>query len=78
MVGRIRVSRIFAAGQRSDIGRNEDPWEMSLPGLGIGMINEDFHIAWIRQLVTEKLKRPVIALGPRLGLLSRALSVIPN
>ena len=27
--------------------RYEDPWEVSLPGLGIGMINEDFHIAGI-------------------------------
>ena len=40
-------SRTFAAGQRSEIGRYEDPWEVSLPGLGIGMINEDFHIARI-------------------------------
>ena len=47
MVGRIRVSRTFAAGQRSEIGRYEDTWEVSLPGLGIGMINEDFHIAGI-------------------------------
>ena len=29
----------FAAGQRSEIGRYEDPWEVSLPGLGKGMIN---------------------------------------
>ena len=47
MVGRIRVSRTFAAGQRSEIGRYEDPWEVCLTGLGIGMINEDFHIAGI-------------------------------
>ena len=47
MVGRIRVSRIFAAWQRSEIGRYEDPWELSLPDLGIGMINEDFHITGI-------------------------------
>ena len=45
--GRIRVSRTFAAGLRSEIGRYEDPWEVSLPGLCIGMINEDFHIAGI-------------------------------
>ena len=38
IVGRIK---------RSEIGRYEDPWEVSLPGLGIGMINEDFHIAGI-------------------------------
>ena len=47
MVGIIRVSRSFAAGQRSEIGRYEDPWEVSLAGLGIGMINEDFNIARI-------------------------------
>ena len=35
------------AGQRSEIGRYEDPWEVSWPCLGIGMINEDFHIAGI-------------------------------
>ena len=32
MVGRIRVSMTFAAGQRSVIGRYEDPLEVSLPG----------------------------------------------
>ena len=47
MVGRIRVFSTFTAGQRSEIGQYEDPWEVSLPGLGIGMINEDFHIAGI-------------------------------
>ena len=47
MVGRIRVSMAFMAGQRSEMGGYEDPWEMSLPGFGIGMINDDFHIAGI-------------------------------
>ena len=47
MVGRIRVSRTFSAGQRSEIGRYKDSWEVSLPVLGIGMINNDFHIAGI-------------------------------
>ena len=47
MVGRIKVSRTFAVGQRREIGRYEDPWEVFLPCLGIGMINEDFHIAGI-------------------------------
>ena len=47
MVGRIRVSKTFAAGQRSEMGRYEDPWEMYLPGYTIGMINDDFHIAGI-------------------------------
>ena len=51
IVGRIRDSRTLTAGQRSEIGRYEDPWEVSLPGLCIGMINDDFHIAGIRQLV---------------------------
>ena len=40
MLGRIRVPRTIAAGQRSEIGRYDDPWEVSLPG----MINEYFHI----------------------------------
>ena len=47
MVGRIRVSMTFATGQRNKIGRYEDPWEVSLSDLGIGMINEDVHIAGI-------------------------------
>ena len=47
MVRRIRVSRTFAVVQRSEIGRYEDPLEVSLLGLGIEMINEDFHIAGI-------------------------------
>ena len=42
--GRIRVSRTFAAGQKSDIGRYEVPWGLSLTDFGIGMINDDFHI----------------------------------
>ena len=44
---RIRDSSIFAAGQRSDIGRYEVPAEVSLTGFGIGMINEDFQISRI-------------------------------
>ena len=67
-MGRIRDYCTFAAGQRSEIGRYEVPTEVSLPGLGIGMINEDFHIAGILQVVTERLKRVVMysmALGPR-------------
>ena len=47
MVGRVRVSRNFAVGQRSEMGRYEDPWEVFLPGFGIRMINDDFHIAGI-------------------------------
>ena len=47
MVGRIRVSMTFAAGQRSEMGRYEDHWEVPLPGFGIGMINDDFHRAGI-------------------------------
>ena len=34
----------FAAGQKIEIDRYENPWEMSLPCFGIGMINGDFHI----------------------------------
>ena len=39
-----------------------------MSGFGIGMINDDFHIAGIRQVVAERLKRVVMysmALGPR-------------
>ena len=46
-VGKSRDSMTFAAGQSNEIGRLEVPWEVSLPGFGIGMINEDFHIAGI-------------------------------
>ena len=28
----------FATGQRNEMGRYEDHWEVSLPGFGIGMI----------------------------------------
>ena len=68
IVGRNRDSRTLAAGQINEIGRKEVPWEVSLPGFGIGMINDDFHIAGIRQVVAERLKRVVMysmALGPR-------------
>ena len=68
IVGRIRDASTFAAGQRSEIGRYEVPTEVPLPGFGIGKIDEDFHIAGIRQVVTERLKRVVMylmALGPR-------------
>ena len=67
-MGRIRDSSTFGAAQRSEIGRYEVPTEVYLSGFGIGMINEDFHIAVIRQVVTERLKRAVMysmALGPR-------------
>ena len=45
IVGKNRDSSAFTAGQRSEIGRYEVPTEVSLPGFGVGMINEDFHIA---------------------------------
>ena len=32
-------------GLRREMGRYEVPWEVSLPGFGIGIINDDFHIA---------------------------------
>ena len=56
IVGRIRDSSTFAAGQRSGIGRYEVPREVSLPGFDIGMINENFHIARIWHVVTEMLQ----------------------
>ena len=45
ILSRIRDSSTFAAGQRREICRYEVHMEVSLPGFGIGMINEDFHIA---------------------------------
>ena len=33
---------------------------VSFPGFGIGMINDDFHIAGIRQVMAERLKRVVM------------------
>ena len=50
MVGRIR-------GHRSDICRYEDPWEVCFSGLG--MINEDFHIAGIGDKEVEEGGRGV-------------------
>ena len=47
IVRRIRDSSTFAAGQRSEIGRYEVPTEVYMPDFGIGMINQDFHIAGI-------------------------------
>ena len=54
MDGRIRVSRTFAAGQRSGIGRYEVPWVVSLPVFGIGMIDDDFSIDGILFVFTER------------------------
>ena len=64
----IRAYITFAAGQSSDIGRYEVSREESLSGLGIGLIMDDFQIAWILHDVTESSKSMVrysVALGPR-------------
>ena len=37
------------------VGKNIDSRQVSLPGFGIGMIDDDFHIAGIRQVVAERL-----------------------
>ena len=37
----------FCGWTEYEIGRLEVPWEVSLPGFGIGMINGDFHIVGI-------------------------------
>ena len=47
MVGRIRDFSTFRDGQRSEIGQYKVHMEVPMPGFGIGMINEDFHIAGI-------------------------------
>ena len=53
-------------GRSTRLARKEVPWEVSLPGFGIGMINDDFHIAGIRQVVAKRLKRVVMVFnGPR-------------
>ena len=57
MDGRIRA---FAAGQRSEIGRYKFPWVVALPGFGIGLINDDFHIDGICHVLTDRLKRAVM------------------
>ena len=43
IVDRIIDSSTFAAGQRSEIGRYEVPTEVSLPGFGIVIMNEDLY-----------------------------------
>ena len=42
-MGKNRDSRTFAAGQSNEIGRSEVPWDVSLPGFGVGMTNNHFH-----------------------------------
>ena len=49
----MRAFITFTAGKSSEIGRFEVPREDSLPGLGIGMTIDDFHVAGIRHDVTE-------------------------
>ena len=68
MVGSKSASITFAAGQRSEIGRQEVLREQSLSGFEIGMTMDDFQIDRIRQDVTESLKSAVrysIPLDPR-------------
>ena len=45
MVCRIRVSMTFTAGPRCEMGIYGVPYDVSLPDLGIGVTNDDFHIA---------------------------------
>ena len=68
IVGRIIDFSTFVAGQKCEIDGYKVPMEVSLPGFGIGMINDDFHIVEIWHVVTKRLKSVVmfsIALGPR-------------
>ena len=44
MVGRIRDSGTFEAGQRSEIGRYEVPRVVSFPGFCIGMTNDNLSV----------------------------------
>ena len=54
IVGRIRVSMISVAGQRSEMCPYEIHWEVSLLGFGIGIIKDDLHIAGIWHVVTQR------------------------
>ena len=60
MIGRIRVSRTLAGGQRSELGRYKVHWEVSLSDFGLGMINDDLHVVGIWHVVTDRLKRAVV------------------
>ena len=53
--GKTSASRTLAAGHSSEMGLYDVPWEESLPGFGIGMINEVFQIAGSRHDWTESL-----------------------
>ena len=60
--GLLRLGRLTRLAGKKFLGR------CPCPVFGIGMINDDFHIAGIRQVVAERLKRVVMysmALGPR-------------
>ena len=66
-VGSKRASITFAAGQTSEIGREEVLREESLSGFVIGMTMDGFQIDGIRQDVTELLSavRYSIPLDPK-------------
>ena len=49
------ASRTLAAGHSSEMGLYEVPCDESLPGMGIGMINEVFQIDERRQDLRESL-----------------------
>ena len=55
-MGRIRESSTFAAGQRNIIGRYDVPMDVSLLGFGIGMINEDCHMAGSESILNDTNK----------------------
>ena len=49
------ASRTLAAGNSSEMGLYEVPWDESLSGLGIGMTNKVFQIDGRRQDLRESL-----------------------
>ena len=53
-------SKILAAGQSGGIGMYDVPWDVSLPGLGIGISVDAFQGTGIRMVHTESLKKEVM------------------
>ena len=58
-LGRVSAYKTLEAGQSRKMSLYEVPWDVSLPGLGIGIIIEYFQMAGIRLVDTASLKRAV-------------------
>lgn len=64
MMGRIKASRVFTAGHKSEIGRYDVAKLGSFPGFGSGTTSEVFQIAGIRPCAKERLKISVRSATP--------------